>query len=279
MEREMSGQGKTHLGLMTAKVPQTMLIAGDPARVREMGSMWDQCETIGENRGYLCLRGSYRGMEIGACSTGIGGPSCEVAIVELMQHGARNIIRVGTCGGIAPRVEPGDLIVLSACVRYSGAADAYVPPNYPAVADWEYVSALVAACRARGLRHHVGLGVTVDTFYATKPWLIGPDPPKTETCGIIAKWSQLGVLAMEMEAATLMVVGSLIGLRTAAICTAGSNVVRNVRPERPPGDANAIVAAMDAALAVVPVLSSETQRGAKQGNDERRGAQGDARHG
>jgi uridine phosphorylase len=84
---------------------------------------------------------------------------------------------------------------------------------------------------------------------------------------------------MEMEAATLMVVGSLIGLRTAAICTAGSNVVRNVRPERPPGDANAIAAAMDAALAVATVLSSETQRGAKQGNDERFGAQGDARHG
>lgn len=225
-----------------------MLIAGDPARVLEMGSMWDSCETIGDNRGYLCLCGSYRGMKIGACSTGIGGPSCEVAIVELMQYGARNIIRVGTCGGIAPCVDPGDLIVLSACVRYSGAADAYVPPNYPAVADWEYVSALVAACRAREFKHHVGLGITVDTFYGTKPWLIGPDPPRTETDDMIARWAQSGVLAMEMEAATLMVVGSLIGLRTAAICTAGSNVTRRVRPELPPGDANAIVAAMDAAL-------------------------------
>lgn len=246
----MSREGKTHLGLRTAKAPETMLIAGDPARVRQMGSMWDSCETIGDNRGYLCLRGSYRGMEMGACSTGIGGPSCEVAIVELMQHGARSIIRVGTCGGIAPCVEPGDLIVLSACVRYSGAADAYVPPNYPAVADWEYVSALAAACRAREFKHHVGLGVTVDTFYGTKPWLIGPDPPKTETDGMIARWAQLGVLAMEMEAATLMVVGSLIGLRTATICTAGSNVARGVRPERPPADANAIAAAMDAALAM-----------------------------
>jgi uridine phosphorylase len=246
----VSREGKTHLGLRTAKAPETMLIAGDPARVRQMGSMWDSCETIGDNRGYLCLRGSYRGMEMGACSTGIGGPSCEVAIVELMQHGARSIIRVGTCGGIAPCVEPGDLIVLSACVRYSGAADAYVPPNYPAVADWEYVSALAAACRAREFKHHVGLGVTVVTFYGTKPWLIGPDPPKTETDGMIARWAQLGVLAMEMEAATLMVVGSLIGLRTAAICTAGSNVARGVRPECPPADANAIAAAMDAALAM-----------------------------
>jgi len=47
-----------------------------------------------------------------------------------------------------------------------------------------------------------------------------------------------------------MVVGSLIGLRTAAICTAGSNVTRRVMPERPPADTNAIVAAMDAALAM-----------------------------
>lgn len=246
----MSGRGKTHLGLRVARAPETMLIAGDPARVREMASMWDWRETIGDNRGYLCLRGSYKGMEIGACSTGIGGPSCEVAIVELMQHGTRNIIRVGTCGGLAPSVDPGDLIVLSACVRYSGAADAYAEPNYPAVADWEYVHELVAACKSRGFRYHVGLGVSVDAFYGTKPWLIAPDPPKTETDHVIARWAQSGVLAMEMEAAALMVVGSLIGLRTAAVCTAASNYTRGVRPESPPGDANAIVAAMEAALAM-----------------------------
>lgn len=231
-------------------MPKTMLIAGDPARVRETASMWDWRETIGDNREYLCLRGSYEGVEIGACSTGIGGPSCEVAIVELMQHGTRNIIRVGTCGGLAPGVDPGDLIVLTACVRYSGAADAYAPPNYPAVADWEYVSALVASCKSRGFRYHVGLGVSIDAFYGTKPWLIGPDPPKTETDHVIARWAQSGVLAMEMEAAAMMVVGSLIGLRTAAICTAGSNYAHGVRPDNPPGDANAIVVAMEAALAM-----------------------------
>ena len=71
-----------------------------------MGSMW----TLRDHRrqpGISVPARSYRGMEMGACSTGIGGPSCEVAIVELMQHGARSIIRVGR--GNCSRVEPGDL--------------------------------------------------------------------------------------------------------------------------------------------------------------------------
>ena len=102
------------------------------------------------------------------------------------------------------------LIVLSACVRYSERrmlmfrSTTRPSPTGSMCLRWP---------RGRGSSHHVGLGVTVDTFYGTKPWL-RTDPPKTETDGMIARWAQLGAFAMEMEAATLMVVGSLTGLRT-----------------------------------------------------------------
>lgn len=250
-------QMKSHLGLTTGQLPETFLIAGDPKRVAKMASFWDSCDTVGENRGYLCVTGSYRGLVVGACCTGIGGPSVEVAIVELMQHGVRNIIRVGTCGGIDPNVEPGDLVIMNAAIRYNGAADAYAPLNYPAVSDWEYTWALANVCKSRGYRYHTGIGISVDSFFGTKPWLTGLDHLKTESCNIISRWAGSGVLAMEMEAATLMVVGSLIGLRTATICTVGSNIPLGTRPTPAPGDDQAILAACDGIITMHSLSSKE----------------------
>lgn len=243
-------QNKTHLGLNANAMPATCLIAGDRQRVMRMCSLWDSPRTVADNRGYLCVAGSYNGVEIGACCTGIGGPSCEIAIVELAQHGVASIIRVGTCGGLDPAVEPGDIAILSGAVRYSGAADAYAPVNYPAMSDWEYVAALAGACRARGFRWHVGIGLSVDSFYATKPRLIADDPPKTEFSDMVARWAGTGVVAMEMEAAALMVIGSVLRLKTATICTVGSNLPKGLRPDPAPGDDNAIIAACDAVAAM-----------------------------
>ncbi len=250
---------KTHLGLKGETMPLTCLIAGDPQRVKRMCSLWDSPRTVADNRGYLCVAGRYRGIELAACCTGIGGPSCEIAVVELAQHGVRNIIRVGTCGGLDAAVEPGDLAILSGAVRYSGAADAYAPVNYPAVSDWEYVAALVQACKARGFRWHVGVGLSVDAFYATKPQLIAVEAPKTEFADMVRRWAGTGVLGMEMEGAALMVIGSVLRLRTATICTVGSDLPKGVRPDPAPDDENAILAACDAAVVM---------QGAADGNRE-----------
>ena len=49
--------------------------------------------------------------EVLTTSTGIGGPSASIAMEELHNIGADTFIRVGTCGGIALDVLPGDVIV------------------------------------------------------------------------------------------------------------------------------------------------------------------------
>jgi uridine phosphorylase len=226
-----------------------MLVPGDPARVLEIGAHFDDYRIVGENRECLTIIGHYRGMEIGACSTGMGGPSTEIAVVELMHLGVKNLIRVGTSGGLDPTVRPGDLIIATGCVRYTGAADAYVPQNYPAVAHHELLMALIEACETLRFRYHVGLGLTVDTFYATKPHLIRSETPvHTQSEHLINQWAEAGVLQVEMETATLFVLGTLLGLRTAAVCTAGSNVALKLRPPEPPSNSPAITAACNAAL-------------------------------
>lgn len=241
---------KSHLGLYDVSLPHTVLIVGDPGRLSGIASVWDRAEQIANSRGYVTISGSYGGTEIAACATGIGGPSTEIGIVELAQHGARNIIRVGTCGGLDPSVEPGELVIMTACVRYSGTADSYAPVNYPAVADHYLTQTLIDACRNQGSRAHVGLGISTDSFYATKPHLIDNFSFQTEVGDLVKRWAKCGVLAMEQEAAALMVVGSLLGMRTAVICTIGSNVACGLMPKEAPSNRGAIAAACEAAVLI-----------------------------
>ena len=256
MENELK---KSHLGLHDVRLPETVLIAGDPGRLSGIASVWDRAEQTANSRGYVTISGSYRGTEIAACATGIGGPSTEIGIVELAQHGARNIIRVGTCGGLDPSVEPGDLVIMTACVRYSGTADSYAPLNYPAVADHCLTHALIDACFRQGSKVHIGLGISTDAFYATKPHLIGDFSFCTELEGLIDRWAESGVLAMEQEAAALMVIGSLLNLRTAVICTAGSNVTRGLMPKEPPNSSSAIAAACEAAVLMQERMNDDNE--------------------
>jgi uridine phosphorylase len=246
---EVNLTGKDHLGLRVGAVPPTVLLPGDPDRVAEIAALWDSHEAVGERREFRTYTGKYRGADIAACSSGIGGPSAEIAVVELYHHGARNLIRVGTCGGLHPDVRPGDLVVLTGCARLTGAADAYAPPGYPALAHHEVVRALIDSCRSLGHPCHVGLGLTVDAFYATKPYLIrreaGPVPTVLEH--ELERWRDLGILQVEMESAAVFVIGSILGMKAGAICTAGSAVFRKERPGQAPSNRPAIEAACLAA--------------------------------
>ena len=238
---------KDHLKLSVEKLPEMVLLPGDPARVYEIASFLTDVEEVGNNRGYITLTGKYRGLPLAVCSSGMGGPATEIAVVELNRHGVRTIIRIGTSGGLAKELTPGDLVVLSSCIRYSGTANLFVPENFPAVADYRLLTALVSACDKSRKRYHVGIGLSVDSFYATKPKLFGEAFPSA-IAPELEGWRNSGALQIDMEAATLFVLSSLLGITAGAICTVGSNIPLNIRPEEPPSNERAIECACEAAL-------------------------------
>ena len=239
-------QTKNHLQLSVDKLPETVLLPGDPGRIAEIAACLDHVRQVGDHRGFLTIVGEYKGTEIAACSSGIGGPSVEIAVVELKRYGVRRVIRVGTSGGIGQDVLPGHLVVLSGCVRYSGAADLFVPVNYPAVSDFQTALLLEENAKKTGVPVHFGIGLSLDSFYATKTHLIQERFPST----IEEKmdfWKNVGVLQSEMEAATLFLLSSLLQIRAGAICTVASNLCQKVYPDTPPSNEKAIVAACETA--------------------------------
>ena len=153
-----------------------------------------------------------------ACSTGIGGPSTSIATEELAQLGVRTFLRVGTTGAIQDDIAVGDVVITTGAVRLDGASQHFAPLEYPAVAHFDCVAALVEAADELGITPHVGVTASSDTFY--------PGQERYDTvsgyvnrrfAGSRAEWQALNVLNYEMEGATLFTMCAANGWRAGMV--------------------------------------------------------------
>ncbi len=204
-----------HINITPDMAGEWAILPGDPGRCEKIAAYLDSPEQISYNREYNIWRGSLCGERVLVCSTGIGGPSTAIAVEELAACGVRNMIRVGTCGGIALKVKSGDVVIASGAVRQDGTSREYAPPEFPAVADADVMFALRTAAQNLALPSHTGVVQSKDSFYGQhRPAKMAT---ASELLGKWEAWKRLGVLASEMEASTLFTVGALLGLRTGAV--------------------------------------------------------------
>ena len=168
-------------------------------------------EQVACNREYNVWTGTLLGEKVTACSTGIGGPSTAIAVEELHKCGADTFLRTGTCGGIDLDVQAGDIVVATGAIRYEHTSLEYAPIEFPAVADYEVLTALVDAAKASGRRWHAGVVQCKDSFYGQHS--PGRMPVSYELESKWEAWKRLGVLASEMESAALFTVAAHRGVR------------------------------------------------------------------
>ena len=204
-----------HTGLRRSDIGRYVLLPGDPARTELIARHFHDAREVAFSREYRTFTGTVAGSTVSVCSTGIGGPSTAIAVEELSQLGADTFLRVGTCGGAQADIKIGDLVIATGVVRSEGTPNAYAPLEYPAIADHALVAALTEAAAAAGARSHTGVIRSVDALYAD----ISPEqlPRGPELTAEIELWRRAGVLANDMESATLMVVAALKGLRAGTI--------------------------------------------------------------
>jgi uridine phosphorylase len=207
-----------HIACRAGDVGRYVLLPGDPKRVPLIAKFFDTAEVIAQHREYTTYTGTLDGVKVSVTSTGIGGPSTAIAVVELAKIGADTLIRVGTSGPMQPDVENGDLVVVTGAVRDEGTGLHYMPPAFPAIADLDVVDCLRAACAARNVRYHVGLCHSKDSFYGE----IQPErmPLADQLAERWGAWVRGGVLCSEMEAAALFVIASTLGVRAGGLMIA-----------------------------------------------------------
>ena len=234
-----------HLEVTSNDVADSVLLPGNPERIGTITELWDDATTVASHREYRTSTGHYDGTPISATSTGIGGPSAAIALEELARVGCETFIRVGSCGAIQPEVDVGDLVITSGAVRQEGTSKEYIRQDYPAIADHEVVSALVAAAERLGYDYHVGLTMSADSFYAGqgRPGFDGYEAPGSDE--LVETLRNANVTNIEMEAATILTLASIYDLRAGAVCAVYAN--RQTGEFRTEGDTRA---AETASLAV-----------------------------
>ena len=203
-----------HLRAEPGDYADACLLPGDPLRAKYIAETYlDGAVQANAERGLLGYTGTYEGTRVSVQSTGMGCPTATIVAEELIRLGVKRLIRVGTCGGLQPSFALGDIIVAVSAVPADSTAMHLVgnEPHCP-TASWDLVHGAVHVAKELGQRITVGPVVSSDLFY-------NPDEGQYE------RWSQRGVLGVEMEAAALFTLGALRGVQAGCILTVSDVVV------------------------------------------------------
>lgn len=224
----VSDEGRVyHLRVKPGDIGKYVLLPGDPERVPIIAKYWDKHWYVSSHREFVTYSGYYKEVFLSATSTGIGAPSTAIAVEELARVGAEVFIRVGTTGTLKREIKVGDLIVSTAAVRLEGTSKHYIIPEYPAVASYDVVLALIDAAEILGVRYHVGLTASSDSFYVgqERPGFKGYLPSHQR--GLIEYLGNANVLNFEMESSVIFVLANIYGLKAGAICAVIANRATN----------------------------------------------------
>jgi len=204
----MSSEHLTHIKI--GDLGEATLIVGDPARVDLISADWHHRRKLEDSREFVLVVGEFEGHPVSICSTGMGVGSTEICVIELLENGAQMIIRCGGCGAWNAAIQPGDIIVNQAMVRTKGLLGEYVPDEYPAVADPLLVNRIYQGALAAGLRAHLGIGLTTETYFmgqCRQPHIAGATLKADDSR--MAYWQERGVINAEMESAVLFLLGAI----------------------------------------------------------------------
>lgn len=182
-----------------------VLLPGDPARADTVASHLEDARLLASNREFRSWQGTYKGKKMLVTSTGIGAASCAIAVEELIQCGVHNLIRIGSCGALQPECTLGDLIFVTGAIRDDGTSAAYVEAQYPAIPDFDLLSACRESAVAENIPYHLGICRSHSCLYGDR----NPE--------LYSYWAGKRAIASDMETAALFVLGSLRGVRTASI--------------------------------------------------------------
>jgi DeoD family purine-nucleoside phosphorylase len=203
-----------HVRAQPGDYAEACLLPGDPLRAKYIAETFlEGVEQRNWERGMLGYTGTYEGKPVSVQASGMGCPSAGIVIEELVQLGVKKIIRVGTCGGLQPGMTMGELIVAMSAVPADATPTHLIggEPHAP-TSDWELLHSAIHHAKHLGKPVRVGPIVSSDVFY-------NPD------AGQYQRWSDRGILAVEMEAAMLFTVGALRKIQTACLLLVSDVVV------------------------------------------------------
>ncbi|GGD83782.1 purine-nucleoside phosphorylase [Planktosalinus lacus] len=204
-----------HINAKKGDVAETILLPGDPLRAKWIAETYfENPVCFNEVRGMLGFTGTYNGKKISAMGTGMGVPSISIYAHELItEFGVKNLIRVGSAGSYQANVKLRDIVLAMAASSTSGVNELrFGGADFAPTANFELFQKAVDVAKSKNISIKAGNVMTSDEFYA-------------DEFESYKKWSQFGVLCVEMETAGLYTVAAKHKVNALSILTISDSLV------------------------------------------------------
>ncbi|AUW96435.1 purine-nucleoside phosphorylase [Streptococcus pluranimalium] len=204
-----------HISAAKGDIADKILLPGDPLRAKFIAENFlEDAVCFNEVRNMFGYTGTYKGQRVSVMGTGMGMPSISIYARELIvDYGVKKLIRVGTAGSIDPNVHVRELVLAQAAATNSNIIRNDFPEyDFPQIANFQLLDKAYHIAKDLGLTTHVGNVLSSDVFYSNMPERN-------------MKLGELGVKAIEMEAAALYYLGAQHGVDTLAIMTISDSLV------------------------------------------------------
>ena len=210
----MSNTPTPHIGAHKGEIAETVIMAGDPLRVKFMAEHYLENPVQFNNvRSMLGFTGTYKGRPVSVMGHGMGIPSIAIYTYELYNfYGVKTIIRIGSSGAYQKDLHIGDLVIaMGACTDSNYGSQYGLPGTFCPIADYDLLVKAVETCKTLGYPYKVGNVLSSDIFYHENAQA--------------DKWAQMGVLAVEMEASALYMNAARSGNKALALFTISDHIV------------------------------------------------------
>lgn len=204
-----------HIEANNGDFAQTVLMPGDPLRAQYIAENFlDDAVKVTGVRNMYGFTGTYKGKPVSIMGSGMGIPSMSIYARELIvSYGVKNLIRIGTCGGIGSNIKIRDVIFAQGASTDSNVNRARVRGyDFSAIADFDLLLNGVNAAKELGIKAKVGNVFTTDTFYQADNTFY-------------QELDKLGMLAVDMETAGLYGVAAEYGAKAMALFTVSDHVI------------------------------------------------------
>ena len=189
-------------------IAPAVLMPGDPLRADYIAHRYlKDAELLSRVRGIPVYTGLFRGVKVSVMASGMGAGSMGIYSHELFHdYNVQRILRVGTAGGLSPRLQLRDLVLALSCSTDSGfAAQFELPGQYAPCASFPLAQAAARTAEDMGLRVQSGMLFSGAAFHYRDDYL--------------RRWADAGALAVEMETAALYMNAAIAGREALTLCT------------------------------------------------------------
>ncbi|GGZ94042.1 purine-nucleoside phosphorylase [Algibacter mikhailovii] len=204
-----------HIEAKKGDIAETILLPGDPLRAKWIAETYlEETFCFNKIRNMFGYTGLYQGKPISVMGTGMGVPSISIYAHELItEYDVKNLIRVGSAGSYQKDIKLRDIVFAMAASSNSGLNTLrFNGADYAPTASFKLFQKALDIAKSKNIAIKAGNVLTSDEFYA-------------DNFESYKKWSEFGVLCVEMESAGLYTIAAKHQVEALSILTISDSLI------------------------------------------------------